>query len=66
MLKRIKLIIVASLFVSVSAFAATNGTFENIFFLNSDLKTGINYSNVRYDFEGEKKFLMGENFDKKA
>lgn len=66
MLSKIKLMILGSLFVSISAFAATNGTFENIFFLNSDLKTGINYSNVRYDFEGEKKFLMGENFDKKS
>lgn len=55
--------IVGLLLVSSSVFA--EGTYENIFFINNDLKSGTQYSNSRYDFEGPKFFNMGSGFDKK-
>lgn len=56
--------IVGLLLVSSSVFA--EGTYENIFFINNDLKSGTQYSNSRYDFEGPKFFNMGSGFDKKS
>jgi flagellar motor protein MotB len=58
-----KSLILAAL-ISSSVFA--EGTFENIYFFNADLRTGINYSNVRYSGGGKKVFYMGESFNKKS
>ena len=58
-----KSLILAGL-ISSSAFA--NGIIENIYFFNTDLQTGINYSNTRYSNSGQKEFLMGQNFNKKT
>lgn len=41
------------------------GTSETIFFLGDDLKSSVNYKNVRYDASGTKRMFMGKNFNKK-
>lgn len=49
-------------FLATVAFASTS---ETIFFLGDDLKSAVNYKNIRYDQSGTKRMFMGKNFNKK-
>jgi flagellar motor protein MotB len=53
-------------FLSVWATALWGGaTSETLFFLSDDLKSAVNYSNVRYDESGTKRMFMGKNYNRK-
>jgi flagellar motor protein MotB len=48
-------------FLATAVFA---NTYETIFFLGDNLKSAVNYRNVRYDEFGTKRMLMGKDFNR--
>lgn len=55
----------STVLLSVLSTFAFAGTSETIFFLGDDLKSAVNYKNVRYDESGTKRMFMGKDFNRK-
>ncbi len=64
MIKKTKLGIVACALVAYTSAAFAGAVSESIVFIGDDLKTGLAYKNMRYDYAGKMSFYMGSNYNK--